>query len=206
MAVPAALSPRALRNSEEVSILRLPHSRIPYDPRKTPTQPGPLTVPNNYAPSNRPVIVPANITSAQSDEDTTFRETPGYDFRFGEGQRAVENSAIARGGLLSGRALKDLTRFGQDYGAAEYQNVFNRRASIAGITPPVVSNLNAMGANYANSIGNINQNLGAGLSSSYQNMAGSLNDSFQGGMNNYLFYQYMQPPYAGGGNGGAFGG
>ncbi len=55
-----------------------------------------------------------------------FQQDPGYVFRLSEGQKALERSAAARGGLISGGALKAATRFGQDMGSQEYGNAFNR--------------------------------------------------------------------------------
>ena len=55
-----------------------------------------------------------------------YQADPGYAFRLSEGQKAIERSAAARGGLQSGSALKAAARFGQDLGSQEYQNAFNR--------------------------------------------------------------------------------
>ena len=55
-----------------------------------------------------------------------FQADPGYAFRLSEGQKALERSAAARGGLMSGATGKALTRFGQDFGSQEYTNAFNR--------------------------------------------------------------------------------
>lgn len=55
-----------------------------------------------------------------------FEQDPGYAFRLAEGQKAIERSAAARGGLQSGAALKAAARFGQDLGSQEYQSAFNR--------------------------------------------------------------------------------
>ena len=55
-----------------------------------------------------------------------FEQDPGYAFRMQEGMRALERSAAARGGLLSGNALRGITRFGQDLASQEYGNAFNR--------------------------------------------------------------------------------
>lgn len=55
-----------------------------------------------------------------------FEQDPGYAFRQSEGMRALERSAAARGGLLSGNMLKGVQRFGQDLASQEYQNAFNR--------------------------------------------------------------------------------
>jgi hypothetical protein len=43
-----------------------------------------------------------------------------------EGQRLLENSAAARGGLLTGSTAKDIQSYGQDYASNEYSNVYNR--------------------------------------------------------------------------------
>ena len=55
-----------------------------------------------------------------------FQADPGYAFRLSEGQKALDRQAAARGGLISGGALKAATRYGQDMGSQEYQNAFNR--------------------------------------------------------------------------------
>jgi len=51
-----------------------------------------------------------------------FQADPGYAFRMSEGMKALERSAAARGGLLSGANLKNTQRFGQDLASQEYQN------------------------------------------------------------------------------------
>jgi hypothetical protein len=53
-------------------------------------------------------------------------QDPGYAFRMSEGMKALEHSAAARGGLLSGNMLKGTQRFGQDLASQEYQNAYNR--------------------------------------------------------------------------------
>lgn len=55
-----------------------------------------------------------------------FQADPGYAFRMSEGMKALERSAAARGGLLSGGTLKATQRFGQDLASQEYMNAFNR--------------------------------------------------------------------------------
>lgn len=51
---------------------------------------------------------------------------PGYQFRMDEGTKALERSAAARGGLMSGATGKALARYGQDYASNEYNNAYNR--------------------------------------------------------------------------------
>jgi hypothetical protein len=57
---------------------------------------------------------------------TDFQGDPGYQFRLGEGLKGVQNSAAARGSLLSGGTLKALQKYGQDFASNEYQNAYNR--------------------------------------------------------------------------------
>jgi hypothetical protein len=55
-----------------------------------------------------------------------FQADPGYEFRQQQGQRAVDMGAAARGGVLSGAALKGEQKFGQDLAANEYQSAYTR--------------------------------------------------------------------------------
>lgn len=58
--------------------------------------------------------------------------SPSYDFRFDEGQRALERSAAARGDLFSGGTGRELTRYGQEFGANEFEADFRRLGTLAG--------------------------------------------------------------------------
>ena len=55
-----------------------------------------------------------------------FTQDPGYAFRMKQGMNALNNQAAARGGLISGNALKAAQGYGQEMGSQEYQNAFNR--------------------------------------------------------------------------------
>lgn len=90
-----------------------------------------------------------------------FQADPGYAFRLSEGQKALERSAAARGGLMSGATGKALTRYGQEAGSQEYMNAFNRyqteRAarlnplqSLANVSQTAANTLGNYGQNYAN--------------------------------------------------------
>jgi hypothetical protein len=98
-----------------------------------------------------------------------FNADPGYDFRMKEGQRGLDSSAAARGGALSGAAVKASERYNQDYASGEYQNAynrfnsdrnarFNRLSSLAGVGQTATSQVNndrtqAAGAVSGNQIG-----------------------------------------------------
>ena len=67
------------------------------------------------------------------EEPESFTGSPGYQLRFGEGQRAVERSAASRGKMFSGQLLKELTTYGQGMASQEYQSEFQRRMSMANL-------------------------------------------------------------------------
>ena len=55
-----------------------------------------------------------------------FEKSPGYEFRLAEGQKAIERSAAARGGVLSGAAVKAGMKYGQDFATNDYDNFLRR--------------------------------------------------------------------------------
>lgn len=52
--------------------------------------------------------------------------TPGYQFELQQGQRALAQSAAARGGMLSGAQQQAAQRFGQQQAATGFQNAWQR--------------------------------------------------------------------------------
>jgi len=101
-----------------------------------------------------------------------FQADPGYAFRMSEGLKALDRQAAARGGLISGGALKAAQGYGQDLASQEYLNAFNRfqtnrtnllnpLQSIAGAGQTATTTLSQagqnMGTNVANYMGNAGQ-------------------------------------------------
>jgi len=84
-----------------------------------------------------------NIQPATNPMEFFLRGVPGYEFAFGQGQRAVQSSAAARGTLLTGGTLKALARYGTGVADQLYGNTVNRYLSLAdlglrGATAPFV--------------------------------------------------------------------
>ena len=95
-----------------------------------------------------------------------FQADPSYQFRMNEGMKARERSAAARGGLNSGRMMKELERYGQDLASTEYTNAYNRfnadrdrrfgrLSQLAGIGQTATGQLSNASQNYASNVGNI---------------------------------------------------
>ena len=81
-------------------------------------------------------------------------QDPGYAFRMKEGLKAVDAQAAARGGLISGAALKASQRFGQDMASQEYQNAFNRYQTARTNTLMPYADLQRTGFNAATGLSN----------------------------------------------------
>lgn len=79
---------------------------------------------------------------------------PSYQFRLNEGLGAVQQSAAAQGGLLSGATLKALNNYAQDYASQEYHNAYNRFNADQTNQYNRLSNLIGMGQNAAAQQGN----------------------------------------------------
>jgi hypothetical protein len=139
-----------------------------------------------------------------------FQADPGYAFRLSEGQKQLERSAAARGGLLSGGTGKALQRFGQEMGSQEYMNAFNRYQaerdarlrplqSLTGMGQTTSQQLGASGQNYAGSSANIAGNMatnvgnlmGSGAAARASGYVGTAN-ALTGGLSTYLNYQQGQ--------------
>lgn len=132
----------------------------------------------------------------------TEQNDPGYQFRLQQGQKALENSAAARGGLLSGGTAKAINDYAQGSASSEYGNVYNRalqtyqtnannQFGIAGIGQGAANELGAAGQNAASLNSNIlgnetnqvnqqNNNAAAARASGYT----SLGNAIGGGLSN----------------------
>lgn len=128
-----------------------------------------------------------------------FQADPGYGFRLSEGQKALERSAAARGGLLSGGTGKALTRYGQEMGSQEYQNAFNRYQaerqarlnplqSLAGVGQTASQQLAGQAGQFGS---NMAEAIGAGGQARASGYMGTAN-VLGGGLNQYLNYSQNQ--------------
>lgn len=122
----------------------------------------------------------ASITSGDSGKDypvgygdlmkdfskEDFETDPGYQFRLDEGIKAIERSAAAKGGALSGGAVKSALQYNQGFASNEYSNAFNRYntqqankynrlAGLSGVGQSAAQQTAATGQAYANNAGNI---------------------------------------------------
>jgi hypothetical protein len=140
-----------------------------------------------------------------------YQADPGYAFRLSEGQKALERSAAARGGLISGAALKAAGRYGQDMASQEFSNAYNRfrdtqglrrnaLAGVVGFAPTAAGSMTTAGQNYAAGVGpqmyQQGVNTGNALIAAQQGR-----ESMYGDIGSALG-KYLNTSYGGGGGGG----
>lgn len=137
-----------------------------------------------------------------------FTKDPGYDFRMQQGQQALDRSAAARGGALSGAAIKGSLRYGQDYGSNEYQNAynrfnndrtqrFNRLASLAGVGQTATRDVAQQGAQVASNVGNNIMGAGNAQASSYIGQGNAISGAAQS-LGNFAMNKYYLSQMPGG--------
>jgi hypothetical protein len=133
-----------------------------------------------------------------------FQQDPGYAFRMSEGLKALDRQAAARGGLISGAALKASQRYGQDMASEEYMNAFNRYQtnrtnqlnpllSLSDKGQLSVNTIGTAGQNYANQAGEAYMGAGNARASGYLGQANALTGALNQGINAYGYNQRMRP-------------
>lgn len=131
----------------------------------------------------------ANANKTGGTEYKGYSFTPDYQFRLEQGQDSVNAMAGARGGLLSGRTLQDLSTFNQGL-AAQGRNEYMQR----------LGGLVDTGMSAAGMSGNASQNAAAGVSNALSGIgnaqsAGAIGvgNALMGGMNNLAgLWQYQR--------------
>jgi len=103
-----------------------------------------------YGTGGAPGQVP-NALNPNSAFDT-YRNSTGYQFRYGQGENAVTQNMAVNGLLKSGSALKALTRYGQDYASNEFGNYMGYLSNQSGQGLSAANALAGVGTNYANAV------------------------------------------------------
>jgi hypothetical protein len=141
-----------------------------------------------------------------------FQADPGYAFRLQEGLKGMDRQAAARGGLISGGALKAAQRYGQEMGSQEYQNAYNRYNQNRGTRYNMLTGQQAVGqgaantqgqaaGNYGQQAGETLMNMGNARASGYMGQANAFSNALQGAGNTLLqgqMFNTMFQPKVGG--------
>jgi hypothetical protein len=79
---------------------------------------------------------------------------PSYQWRFNEGQRALDRSAAAGGSLYSGGTLKALANYGQNMASTEFDKDFDRNNQLARYGLQAAQGMTGVQSGYAGGISN----------------------------------------------------
>ncbi|SSS75954.1 DNA transfer protein p32 [Acinetobacter baumannii] len=96
---------------------------------------------------------------------------PSYKFRLNQGLDAIQSSAAAQGGLLSGATQKALSDYGQNFASQEYQNGYNRFNADQTNQYNRLANLVGLGQSAAAGVGNAGMQTGQAIANN--TMAGA---------------------------------
>lgn len=136
---------------------------------------------------------------------SSFSTSPDFQFNLQQGQDAINRSAAARGGLLSGAAVKAGQGYATGLANQTFGDYVNRLSGVAGSGQAATNATQAAGTNM------VNQNTGALMSagnaraSAYGQVGQTIGNTSNGLASNYLLYKYLTPAAAPFGSGG-FGG
>jgi hypothetical protein len=122
-----------------------------------------------------------------------FKADPGYQFTLDQGQKAIDNSLVARGRGLSGAAVKAGIDYTTGKANQQFGDYFSRLATLAGIGTTGVNTSANAGANTASTVANVNMNSATQRGSSYLTGAAGLNNALQSGISNLLLKRYLTP-------------
>lgn len=126
-----------------------------------------------------------------SNPTAVLQSTPGYQFRYDEGMRGVENSAASRGGLLSGGTMKAIQKYGQDFASGEYQNAFNRLNSMSTTGQNSAANQAARSESFGNAAATQYNNQGSAQASGSMGQANAWSNGINTALNGYQNNQMM---------------
>jgi hypothetical protein len=159
-----------------------------------------------------PPIRASRAISVASFTLADFQKDPGYRVpAWLRARRAVNRAAAARGGLVSGAALKELDRYDQDYASGEFSNAynrfnndrttrFNRLSTLAGLGSNATTQLIGSNQNTTNAISDLDTQAGNVAAARDINRGNAQSDAFTS-LGNF----YLQNRFRGGVAGGAYG-
>jgi hypothetical protein len=112
-----------------------------------------------------------------------YTQDPGRALRLSEGMKALDRTAAARGGLLSGATLKGALRFGQDLASQEFQNAFNRAQIERNAQLNPLQSLAGVGQTAAGTLTNTYGAYGAQMGQNLQDIGSARASGYLGGQN-----------------------
>lgn len=143
----------------------------------------------------------------QAPTSLTEQNDPGYQARLALGDQSLQQSAAARGSVLTGGTAKALDTYGQDYASNEYNQVynraltgyttnynayqnqqnneFNRLAALSGVGQTAANQLSSSGQAASNNVSSNLLSTGQQIGQDYQNAGAATASGYVGAANAY---------------------
>jgi hypothetical protein len=119
-------------------------------------------------------------TNAQFNPQQLMQEDPSYQFRLAEGEKALNRSAAAGSGQLSGATLKALSKYNQNFASNEFTNSINRLSALAGVGQSATNQVGAAGNAMANNVSDLQTQMGNARAAGYVGQANAWNKGIGG--------------------------
>jgi hypothetical protein len=129
-----------------------------------------------------------------------FQSSPGYQFQLGQGLRAVDAGAAAKGLARSGAAMQAEQQFGSGLAATDFGNYWNRLQQLSGSGLDAAKGIASAATGGAQQIAGVDTGQASMNASIYGNMAKGIGTSANQLLSNTAFQNYIG---GGGGGGGA---
>jgi hypothetical protein len=133
-----------------------------------------------------------------------FYNSPDYKFALKGGSEALDNSAAAKGGVLSGNQIRAQTEYGQGLATQNLQNYFARLSGMSGQGIQAGGILGQIGTGAGNSVGASANNAGNSMMAAGTAEASGILGGvkgFQSGLNSLSLFNQMSKSSYGGGTG-----
>lgn len=118
-------------------------------------------------------------TSQNIDPNSTFYQTPDYQFALNQGIKGIDAGAAARGGLDSGATRKAEMAYAGNLASGQFNTYASRLMQAAGLGQSAANSQANAGQANANAITGINTNVGAVNANAGLSSANSINSSIQ---------------------------
>lgn len=125
-----------------------------------------------------------------------FTNSPDFQFNLAQGQDAINRSAAAKGGLLSGAAVKAGQTYATGLADQNFQQYVGNLSGVAGLGQQAANATQQAGTNAANSISGAYTQAGNARASAYNDMGQTIGNIANGANrlgSSYLLYKYLNP-------------
>jgi hypothetical protein len=135
-----------------------------------------------------------NVVKGSGKADfSSFATSPDFQFNLQQGQDAINRSAAARGGLLSGAAVKAGQTYASGLASNQLQSYIGNLEGISGSGQAATNATTAAGTNMANQNSAAFTNAGNARASAYEQNGQTISNTTNGLASNYLLYKYLNP-------------